>query len=353
MKWILSALAFTTLTAQANQCEFDLTQLRDQSFQKLSLADKNKDGEVVDGNRDFQFGYEIKNQLTDKTIKNLCGDKSFHSHYQNILRCTEDLYSVVSPQNIEKVKIKDKDYLASYKALPISKWKFFNFCKDHQDKLSEMSSEIQKTKSCLEGVKIRLSHNSVLGQTGESVFKMARNYDELFDYCQTPKFQESFASLDINDLKQCFTQKMENTHLMTEYNFSKDLDLLWQASRNKKNKMDKKLNLSKWQNAVNKSLVYDDYVAPAVATYIDCAQTFLKGKNLYSFYGDYTFVRCMGEDHKDPSLAQVHCAEQSPLYSQTESKWTKKSQAKRAIASEPTHKHLNSFFGEWQNSQYR
>ena len=352
MKWILSSLMLTTLSAHGSECEFDLTQLRDQSYQKLSLAESNSDGEVVDGFRDFQFGYEMKNQLTDKKIKNLCENERFQMNYKEVLRCTEDLYSVVSPQSIEKVKLKGKDYLASYKALPISKWKFFNYCHDHQNQMAQIHSEMQKTKSCLEGVKLRLSHNSVLGKSGQSVLSMARNYDELFDYCQTPKFQESFAKLDINDVKQCFTQKMENTHVMTSYNYGEEFKKLWQASQSGKKKFDKNLNLSQWQTAINNSLVFNDFVAPAVVTYLDCAQTFIKGKNLYAFYGDHKFVNCMGESHENAKDAQIHCAGVSPLYSQTESKWTKPKKASRSVASNRPEYELKSFFGEWQNSNF-
>ncbi len=352
MKWMITALTFSTLSAYASQCELDLTQLRDQASQKLALADKNVDGEIVDGQREFEFGYEIKKNLSDEKIAKLCNESSFQENYKNVLRCTEDLYSVVSPQSTEKVIVKNKTYIPAYKHLPVSKWKMFSFCKNHENELAQMKPLIQKTKQCLEGVKVRLSHHSVLGQMGESVFKMARNYDEVFDYCGTAKFQESFASMDMNAVKQCYTQKMENTNMMSELNFENDFQELWKASVSSKKMKAKKMNLAEWQESISNAYVYDDYVAPAVATYIDCTQSFIKGNHLYTFYGDHKFVKCMGEDQVNTSSAETHCAGESEVFADSSSKWLKPSPS-RSIASEVTHEPLHSFFGEWQNPNYR
>ena len=350
-------LSFTILIANAQageneQCEFRLKQDRDQSYQLLSLAQLNEFGKFEDAGRDFQFGYEYKKQMSDSYIQKVCKDKEFRSQMGNILHCTGQIYSKVAPESIPAVEIEGKSYLMAYKGLPVSKWKVFSYCKAKSSKMSLLHHDIDQTAQCLEQVKNRIQHNNVLSVAGQSVLNMARNYDEVFEYCQKPAFRSAFLGQDMVSVSSCYQKKMVDSKLFTEFHWdSKNKDFVSPSLvKSKFKKHVQKFNLESWAKQIQEEKLYDDFVAPAILTYTQCGDSYLKGKQLHAFYNDHAFVNCVHQSGAETTEAKEEsCAQDNHLLAREE-KWIKSNNSRgRSIASDGENEE-SSWFGDWQKS---
>lgn len=339
--------------AENEQCEFSLKQDRDKSYQLLSLAQLNEFGKFEDANRDFQFGQEYKKQMSDGYIQKICQDKDFRNQLGNILHCTKEIYSKVAPESIPAVEIEGKSFLMAYKGLPVSKWKVFSFCKAKSSKMSLLHHDIDQTAQCLGQVKNRIQHNNVLSVAGQSVLNMARNYDEVFESCQKPAFRSAFLGQDMVDVSACYQKKMVDSKLFTEFNWnSKNKDFV-APSLVKSNfkKHVQNFNLEVWAKEIQNERLYDDFVAPAILTYTQCGDSYIKGKQLHAFYNDHAFINCVHQSSAETTKAKEEsCAQDNHLLAR-EDKWMNSQNSQgRSIASDQE-KQSSSWFGDWQRPE--